>query len=102
MEVVQVQVRDQRGVDAIGNRGRGHHPAQVADPPNQQGVGDEPYAVQVDHRAGVPEPGEAVRAVSHPRSGAGPCSIARHSARMAWTASAPETGSRAVGNRRGT
>ncbi len=103
VEVVEVEVGDQRGVHGAGDAGRSGHPAQVADAPAEQRVGDKADPVEVDHRGRVPEPRQPVRPAAHPGPCAsGSCSIARHPARMAWTASAPEIGPSGGGRRRGT
>ena len=64
VEVVVVGVRDQHRGDAVAGPGRGRRgdAPDMTDPRAQQRVGEQPGAVELDQRGGVPDVGDRIHA----------------------------------------
>ena len=77
--MVVVRVGDEDRVEPPRIRGHRRQAAQVADARAQDGVGEQPRAVDLEQRRGVPEPGDATGRVHDPiLAPAGPRRLIRH------------------------
>jgi hypothetical protein len=65
VEVVEMAVRDEDCVERSQQSGvdRGL-PAEMPNPAPEEGVGDQPRAVDLDHDGAVPQPGEPAQSTS--------------------------------------
>jgi hypothetical protein len=71
-------VRQQNGVNAARVGRRRAAPAEVKQPPAQQGVGEEPDPAELDEHGGVADPGQSrwSRYAAAPRLSSASCSAA--------------------------